>query len=255
MSYKFIHIVKENSIAKIIFDNGPLNILNISMMKEINEALLKLKNDKSIKVLIFDHKGKAFSAGVDISDHMGEKASIMLKEFHKVCKSIISFEAPTIAMTRGSALGGGCEIAIACDLIVASDKSKFGQPEIKVGVFPPVAAILFPKLINYHKAFELLVLGETIQAQEAKNIGLVNQIFPIDTFDEDSSKYLDKLMNLSNIVLRHTKKAIKMNLNNEFSDSIDTLEKYYLEKLMTTHDANEGLNAFMEKRTPEWKNN
>ncbi|MHA2102884.1 MAG: enoyl-CoA hydratase/isomerase family protein [Candidatus Hodarchaeales archaeon] len=254
MPYELINLEKENNIAKIIFDNGPLNILNITMMKEINNALLELKNVKSIKALIFDHKGKAFSAGVDIGDHMGEKASIMLKEFHQLCKLIISFESPTIAITRGAALGGGCEVAIACDIILASEKAKFGQPEIKVGVFPPVAAILFPKLITYSKAFELLIFGEAILAQEAKNIGLINQVFPIDTFDEELTKYLNNLTNLSTVVLKHTKKAILMNLKDEFSDKIDSLEKYYLEKLMSTYDANEGLNAFMEKRAPVWKN-
>ncbi|OLS23839.1 MAG: Cyclohexa-1,5-dienecarbonyl-CoA hydratase [Candidatus Heimdallarchaeota archaeon LC_3] len=254
MSYELIHLEKDSNIAKIIFDNGPLNILNIPMMKEINKALTELKSDNSLKALILDHKGKAFSAGVDVGDHMGEKTSIMLKEFHQLCKSIISFESPTIAITRGAALGGGCEIAIACDMILASNKAKFGQPEIKVGVFPPVASILFPKLLPIKKAFELIILGEPISAEEAKNLGLINHVFPIEDFEENIENFLNNIKKLSSVVLKHTKKAILMNLKDDFSNEIDDLEKYYLEKLMATYDANEGLNAFMEKRTPVWKN-
>jgi len=249
-----IIVEKINDIGKIIFNNGSLNILTIEMMQQINKALDDFLDDESLKAVIFEHYGKAFSAGVDIGDHMGDKASKMIKEFHGIFRRLIKLKCPTIASVKGAALGGGCEIAIFCDMVISSDKAKFGQPEIKVGVFPPIAILAFPEIIGNKKAFELIMLGETIDAKEAYRLGISNQIFPIETYDQEFIKFIESFNGLSSIVLQYTNKAFKKALGIDFEAKIDDIEEFYLKELMSTHDANEGLQAFLEKRSPNWQN-
>jgi cyclohexa-1,5-dienecarbonyl-CoA hydratase len=254
MNYKTIVVEENNLIGRITFNSPPLNILNIEMMKEINHALKEFQN-RTLKVLILDANGKAFSAGVDVSDHTKEKVNEMIQVFHKIFTNILKIKAPTIALVNGAALGGGCEVATFCDMVLASEKSKFGQPEIKVGVLPPVAAAIFPKLIWGKKALELIMTGETINAEEAKELGLVNHILPVENFEKEATKFIcEKLANNSAVVLQLTKRAIIEGTNHNYSESIKKIEDIYLNELMKTDDANEGLTAFLEKRPPVWKN-
>ncbi|MFX1527490.1 MAG: enoyl-CoA hydratase/isomerase family protein [Promethearchaeota archaeon] len=249
-----IIVEKTNSIGKITFNNGPLNILTIRMMEQINEALETFIEDDSLKLVIFDHNGKAFSAGVDVGDHIGEKASRMIKEFHGIFRKLNKIKCPIIASVKGAALGGGCEIALFCDIVLSSDKAKFGQPEIKVGVFPPIAVLAFPHIIGNKKAFELIMLGEIIDANEAHRLGISNQIFPIESYEQQFAQYIESFENLSTIVLQYTKKAFNKALKFDFDRILDEIEEFYLKELMSTHDANEGLLAFLEKRSPNWQN-
>jgi cyclohexa-1,5-dienecarbonyl-CoA hydratase len=245
---------KHEGIGKITFNNGALNILNISMMEQVNEALSEFFNDSSLKALIIAHNGKAFSAGVDIGDHMGDKAKKMIDEFHDIFRNLNKIKCPTIASVRGAALGGGCEVALFCDIVLISEKAKFGQPEIKVGVFPPVSAVILPFLAGSKKTFEFLLQGETFDAKEAHRLGLVNHIFPSESYEQDLTKFLNRFKNLSSVVLQYTKKAVRLGTSNDFDSKLELVEKLYLEGLMETYDANEGLNAFMEKRQPKWQN-
>jgi len=254
MDYKTIIVDEKDMIGRITFNIPPYNILNIEMMKEINQALTDFQK-KSLKVLILDANGKAFSAGVDISDHTKEKVNEMIHIFHDMFKNLSKIKAPTVALVNGVALGGGCEVATFCDIVIASEKSKFGQPEIKVGVFPPIAAAIFPKLIWSKKALELLITGDIIRANEAKDLGLVNYILPVENFEEEAKKLVsEKLASNSAIVLQLTKRAFMKGVTQNYSDSIQKIEDIYLNELMKTDDANEGLKAFLEKRQPIWKN-
>ena len=254
MTYKTIIVEERDMIGRITFNNLPLNILNIEMMKEINQALKGFQS-KNLKVLILNANGKAFSAGVDVSDHTKEKVGEMIHVFHEIFTNLNKINSPTVALVNGAALGGGCEVATFCDIIIASEKSKFGQPEIKVGVFPPVAAAIFPKLMWSKKALELIVTGDVISAEEAKELGLVNHILPVENFDEDAEKIItEKLASNSAIVLQLTKRAFMEGATRNYSESIKEIENIYLNELMKTSDANEGLAAFLEKRQPVWKN-
>jgi cyclohexa-1,5-dienecarbonyl-CoA hydratase len=254
MDYEKIVVEEKNMIGRITFNVPPLNILNIDMMEEINHALKDFQN-KNLKVLILNANGKAFSAGVDVSDHTKNKVNRMIQIFHNIFTNLHKINAPTVALVNGAALGGGCEVAAFCDIIIASEKSKFGQPEIKVGVFPPVAAAIFPKLIGSKKALELLITGEVISANEAKGLGLVNHVIPVEKFDFEAEKIItEKLACNSAVVLQLTKRAFLEGARKNYSDSIKEIEDIYLNKLMKTNDANEGLSAFLEKRRPVWKN-
>jgi cyclohexa-1,5-dienecarbonyl-CoA hydratase len=154
---------------------------------------------------------------------------------------------------NGSALGGGCELALYCDMVIATEKTKFGQPEIQVGVFPPIAALIFPRMIGRKKAMELILSGETISAQEALTLGLVNKVVPEVSFDQEVNSFIEKFKKLSGVVLKLTKEATLAGLNDDTDKGLKVIEKIYLDRLMKTNDALEGLKAFLEKRKPTWK--
>jgi cyclohexa-1,5-dienecarbonyl-CoA hydratase len=241
-------------VAKIILNRPPLNIMNIAMMKEINAILESLQGDAESKVLIITGKGRAFSAGVDVAEHTADKVEEMIGEFNRIFHLLGKLPIPSLAVVNGMALGGGCELAIACDMVIASEDAKIGQPEIKVGVFPPVAAVLLPRLIGKPRAMELLLTGEHIGAKEAAEIGLINKAVPPDELEDATEDFIKKLKSLSGIVIRLTKKAICQGLSLRFEDALSNAEDIYLNELMKTYDANEGLSAFLEKRKPVWKN-
>lgn len=247
-----VSVEKANSVARVIMNKPPLNVMNLAMMDELTSAFQSLKADKTTKVVVVAAQGKAFSAGVDIADHTPDKVEAMTEKFHAIFGAMWALEQPVLAAVQGAALGGGCELAIGCDFIVASEKAKFGQPEIKVGVFPPIATLLFPRLIPRTKANELLLTGDTVDAREAERIGLVNQVAPVDSFEAAVSAFVARLTCLSGVVLRHAKRAIALGLDSGLSE-LNEIERYYLNDLMRTEDAKEGLNAFMEKRDPVWR--
>lgn len=253
MAYEFIIVQEKDGIGRITFNKPPINILDIAMMKEINRALEELQH-RNLKALVIAAKGKAFSAGVDVSEHTRDKVEKMIHVFHEIFSHFQGMECPTVALVNGAALGGGCEVAIFCDIVIASEKAKFGQPEIKVGVFAPVAAAIMPRLVPGRKALELLLTGENVNAEEAKQLGIVNHVLPVDNFDEEADKWIqENLANKSAAVLRLTKMAFTKGFRLNYPDSILAIEDIYLNQLMKTKDANEGLNAFLEKREPVWK--
>ncbi len=251
--YKNIIFVKADGLARITLNHPPLNVLNIEMMKEIVSILESLTHDSTIRLIVFDAQGKSFSAGVDVSEHMGDKTIEMIKVFHDIFRTMIKLNKPTLAIVNGSALGGGCELATFCDFVLAAEGSKIGQPEIQVGVFPPIACILFPKIIPQKKALELLLTGKVIDASEAERIGLINKCVPQEQLQEVSGKFISKLVKLSAPVLSYTRKAALVRFNKEFLDYLIEVEDIYLNQLMKTADAHEGLKAFLEKRKPVWK--
>jgi cyclohexa-1,5-dienecarbonyl-CoA hydratase len=252
MDYQHIEMKVEEGSATIILNREPLNVLNIAMMKEINQALDTLKSAK-IKWLLFKAKGKAFSAGVDVGEHLGDQVEEMIEVFHGIFRRLDALPALSIASVQGAALGGGCELALYCDLVLASEKAKFGQPEIQVGVFPPIAALIFPRITNRKKALELILSGETISAQEALNLGMINKVVPAESLEGELEKFCGKFSSLSGLVLALTKKAFNTGLMDPSAQGLKEIEKIYLGELMKTHDAEEGLRAFLEKRKPTWK--
>jgi cyclohexa-1,5-dienecarbonyl-CoA hydratase len=166
-----------------------------------------------------------------------------------------ALKVPSIAVVNGSALGGGCELALYCDMVIATEKAKFGQPEIQVGVFPPIAALVFPRMMGRKKALELILSGDIISAQEALNLGMVNKIVPEASLVEEANGFIEKFKKLSGIVLKLTKEATLAGLNDDLDQGLKAIEKIYLDRLMKTNDAIEGLKAFLDKRKPTWKDN
>jgi len=253
MNYKYIQTEFKEGVAYLTLNRPPLNILNIEMMGEINSYFESLKNEPSLKLLVIQAVGKAFSAGVDVGEHMGDLAPKMIETFHRMFRLMDALKVPSMAIVNGSALGGGCELALYCDMVIATEKSKFGQPEIQVGVFPPIAALIFPRMIGRKKAMELILSGETISAQEALNLGLINKVVPEASLQEEVNGWIEKFKKLSGIVLKLTKEATFVGLNDDLDKGLKAIEEVYLNRLMKTHDAMEGLQAFLDKRKPTWK--
>jgi cyclohexa-1,5-dienecarbonyl-CoA hydratase len=253
--YNFIKTWENDGVAYISINRPPFNVLDIPTMEELNSALVEVKaNELAHRALVITSEGvKAFSAGVDVSDHTEEKMEGMIETFHDIFHNLDALELPVIAAVKGAALGGGCELAIYCDMIVAADNLKIGQPEIQVGVFPPVAAVVLPRIMPEKKAFELLIGGGIIRAEEAKSYGLVNHVFPAAEFDESLEKFLGTFRALSGSVMRMTKRAIRQAKGLPFPEALHKVEELYLGELMETKDAKEGLAAFMEKRKAVWK--
>jgi len=252
--YRSILCAVENGVARISLNLPPLNIIDIPMLSEIQGAITRVQSEQDVKVLVVDHQGKAFSAGVSIRDHTPDKVSEMIEKFHGVFRLLHSLALPTVALVDGVALGGGCELATFCDMVIASERATFGQPEIKVGVFPPVAAVVFPHLIGRNRALELLLTGDVIDAAEAKAAGLINKVFPTKEFRQKADEFIGKLTSLSAPVLKLTKRAVDRALDADVIEGLAAAEKLYLGELMQTEDAREGLNAYLEKRKPIWKN-
>ncbi|MCK4794666.1 MAG: enoyl-CoA hydratase/isomerase family protein [Desulfobacteraceae bacterium] len=254
MAYEHIETEFKDGLGTITLNRPPVNVMNIAMMEEINDVLKAWQGKKDLKVALFDAKGKCFSAGVDVSEHMGGLAPKMIDVFHGMFRLMDKLGIPTVASVYSSCLGGGCELAIFCDLVIASEGSKFGQPEIQVGVFPPIAAQIMPRIIGRKAAMDLILSGRIISAREAFDMGLINQVVADDELKEATVKFVKPYLKLSAEVLRKTKKAIMAGLRDDLEPSLKIIEDIYLKELMPTADAQEGLKAFLEKRKPEWKN-
>jgi len=254
MDYQFIEASIQNGQGTITLNRPPVNVLNIAMMEEINHVLDSWQGNKDLKVVLFNARGKCFSAGVDVGEHLGETAIKTIEVFHGIFRRMNKLGCLTAASVYGSCLGGGCELAVFSDLVIAAEGAKFGQPEIQVGVFPPIAAYIMPRIIGRKAAFELILSGKAISAEEACKIGLINKIVKEEELVQATEDFLKPFLKLSAEVLRLAKKAIYAGLQDDLESSLKPIEDIYNKELMATHDATEGLTAFLEKRKLEWKN-
>ena len=254
-TYQHIKFDVTDRVARITLARPPLNVLNIAMMQEIGEALAECAQDRTLVAIVFDsEKGsRAFCAGVAVEEHVVESIYQMLEAFHGIFRSLEQIARPTIAIVEGAALGGGCELVAACDIVIASDRARFGQPEIKLGVFPPVAVIFLPRVIGEKRARELILTGELIEAAEAARLGLVNYMVSTADLEPKTLELLAKFRELSSSALEMTRRALDLGVGRSIDTALTELEKMYLNDLMKTSDANEGIKAFMEKRKPVWR--
>jgi len=254
MGYENIIFKTENNVSRITINRPPLNILDIKTMSEVVSALKEIRKLKAIKAVVFTGAGgKTFSAGVEVRDHLPESVKEMLRVFHGMFREMIKLNQPTIAVVNGYALGGGCELALFCDMVIASEKSELGQPDIVLGNFAPLALAAYPFFIWRKKVYEFLFTGESISANEAERIGLVNIVVPEKDLKEAEDALLEKLLRLSSVSIRASKMAMAVTFNEQFEKALDAVEAVYLNELASSEDGLEDLVAFLEKRLPVWK--
>ncbi|HEY6062009.1 MAG TPA: enoyl-CoA hydratase-related protein [Chitinophagaceae bacterium] len=247
----------ESSVATILLDDGKGNILDRIMMDELQYVFDSFTKKEELKLIVLQGAGANFSFGASVEEHRKEQAAVMLRIFHQLFYSLRDISVPALAKVSGQCLGGGFELALMCNFIFADKSAKFGQPEIMLGVFPPPASILLPEKIGYARAEELLITGKTISAEKAGSIGLVNEVFDDkESLDKGADSWIENnILPKSASSLRYSVKATRIKLNHVLSSFLPQLESMYINQLMGSHDANEGIQSFLEKRKPVWENN
>ncbi len=251
-----ITLTIEARVARIAFKRPPLNVFHIALMHEVGAALGECAGQRELAAIVFEAGAgsRAFSAGVAIEEHAPATIYQMLEAFHDIFRALEQMAKPTLALVDGAALGGGCELVAACDFVIATERARFGQPEIKLGVFPPVAAILLPRVIGERRARELVLTGELIDAPEALRLGLVNYVVPDATrLEAKAQELLNRLREFSATALETTRRALDAGRGWSLAAELEKVEDLYLNELMKHEDAHEGIAAFMEKRKPVWR--
>jgi cyclohexa-1,5-dienecarbonyl-CoA hydratase len=256
MEFRHIQFAVEDRVGRVKFARPPLNVFHIAMMREIAAALEACSRQRDMVAVVFEaaEGTRAFSAGVAVEEHAAETIYQMLESFHDIFRALEAMAKPAVAVVDGAALGGGCELAAACDVVLASERARFGQPEIKLGVFPPVAAILLPRVIGERRARELVLTGELIDAPEALRLGLASYGVNSAQLEQKLQEVLNRFRELSAASLEAARRALDAGRGWSFEEVLARVENLYLNELMKTEDAAEGVRAFTEKRKPDWRN-
>ncbi len=251
-----VRVRTKGRTAWVTLDRPPVNVLDIPAMRALSSELERLL--PACDFLVFQGAGpKAFSAGAEVRDHAPDRVAEMLAAFHRVFRLLARADCLTIAAVQGHCLGGGMELATFCDFVMAAESARFGQPEIKLGCLPPVALITLPRLAGPRAALDLILSGRVITAKEARGLGLVTRVVADDALATSVDLLLAELHALSPAVLKLTRRALRRNMGDDggrgFDQQLAEVERFYLETLMKTEDAQEGIRAFLEKRAPVWR--
>lgn len=248
-----LRLERDGRLATLILDRPPLNVLDLATLQHLGDLLEPLAGDEELQLLVLRSASpRAFSAGVAIEDHVGERIPDMLARFHGALERLRTLPALTLAAVQGHCLGGGLELATACDLVLAAEDARFGQPEIQLGCFPPYAAALYPRRIGRGATLDLLVTGRQIDGREAARIGLVQRLAPADQFTASLQDFTAELLAASRPVTRLIKRAVRAGEQEPHEQAVATCERLYVQELTGVEDMDEGLAAFREKRTPSW---
>lgn len=250
----FHHLITEKGVARVELDRPKHNVFNIDMMEELTALLARLGDDADLKAVVLAARGSSWCAGVEVGDHKPELAPEMIRVFDALLKQIHALPIPSIAAVNGACLGGGMEVAVACDMIVASTGAVFGQPEIKLGFLPPYAAVRLPHLVGPSKAIEICTTGRRYSAGAMHQMGLVADLLEPDAFDQGLEKLLKEIGHCSPLIIRLNKQAVTQHLGMDIHSAMESVGEMFLNQLMKTEDTLEGIRSFEEKRRPEWKN-
>lgn len=249
-----VRLEVDGPLATVTLDRPPLNILDLETIAGLAAAADRLAQRDSLQlVLLRGATERAFSAGVAIEIHTPELIPTMIHGFHDALRRWWRLPMLTVAVVQGHCLGGGMELAAVCDLVVADGAARFGQPEIFVGCFPPVAAALYPSLLGPGRSLDLMVSGRQLSAREAEHWGFVTRLAEPGAVDETVAQLVSEVTRQSAIAQRLGKKAVRASLGNTFEDALEKAERIYLEEMAKTADVAEGAQAFLEKRQPVWR--
>ena len=243
----------DGPVARIRLERPPLNVLDFQMMDELRVTLEALERRAEVAAVVLCGSERAFSAGVDVAIHTPDKIQTMLQKFHGLIGALIKLPKITIAEVQGVCLGGGAELAMVCDFVTTADGAKWGFPEITLGCYPPVACAALGALVGQKRAADLIFTGRTISGAEAAAWGLANEAHPAGELQNAIRRTLDHLLKLSPAALALAKKAFYAWDSIHLDKGLARAEKIYLEELMQSEDAREGINAWLQKRKPNWK--
>ena len=253
MTSKLI-LQRREGVATLTINRPPLNILDLETLTDLRQQLEALDDEEPMAAVVLRGAGNtAFSAGVAVEDHTRELVPTMLEEFHGAIRCLRRMKPVSVAVVRGHCLGGGMELAAGCDIVLASDDSHFAQPEIELGCIPPLATALLPTRIGTAKAFDLMITGRTVDCDEAERMGFVSRQVPAEELDTELGRLVSQITAKSVPVLRLLKRAIRAGRDRSFDEALGESERLYLEELIEIEDMQEGLAAFLDKRSPTWR--
>jgi cyclohexa-1,5-dienecarbonyl-CoA hydratase len=238
-------------VARLTLANPPVNVIDFLMMDELVAALEQIEQRSDIFIIVLAGSERAFSVGVDVKAHTPDKVPEMLGKFHSVIRSLLATRKLTIAAVRGNCLGGGAELALVCDLVYTSAAATWGFPEITLACFPPVAAVALSALVGQKRAADLVLTGRTFKGDEAAAMGLANA--GVADVEAEVQNAVARAAKLSAAALAMGKKAFYAWDAIHLDKGLARAEKIYVDELMATEDAKEGIRAFIEKRPPRWR--
>ena len=243
----------EGGVATVTLTRPPVNVLTLAVLRELDGSLERLADVNDLRALVLAAEGKHFSAGADVGEHLAPAYRELIPAFLHALETVASFPVPVIAAVRGRCLGGGFELVQMADMIVAGAGATFGQPEILLGVTAPAACAILPRLTHRGTAAEILFTGEAIGAERALACGLVQRVVPDERVEEEALAFARRCAGLSAAALRMTKRTLRAAAGLPRSEALHVAGAVYMDELMRTADAGEGLSAFVEKRAPVWR--
>jgi cyclohexa-1,5-dienecarbonyl-CoA hydratase len=251
---KYIQFEITNFIARLTLNHAPHNVLTVSMMKEMAEAIESLNGRADVKAILLQSSQAAFSAGISLEDSRPDRVFQTLDAFTRVFQALVDISKPVVVVVNGVAIGAGSELVGFGDVVLATPRAKFAQPEVKLGVFPPFAAVMLPQLIGTKKTYELILTGEALSAEDALRFGFVNKVVPEAELAQQVDLLLARISEFSGPVLEVTKRVISSSIGQPLKEAMKTSQNLYLNELMNLEDVQEGLRAKIENRKPVWKN-
>jgi cyclohexa-1,5-dienecarbonyl-CoA hydratase len=252
--FQFIHYHVEGPVGRLTLDRPEHNLLNERVLNELAAGISHLGDRREIKLILVDSAQKSFCGGIELGEYTHRRVFQLLDAFHSAFSALMEVSKPLMVVINGPAFGGGAELAALADIVVATPKARFAQPEIKLGVFPPLSAVILPYILGPKVALELVLTGETMSAERAHELGLVNRLVAEKDLDKTVEDLISKVTSQSGSVLTMAKKAILGSLGLSLRDGVRSSMKIFLNELSDLEDSQEGLRALVEKRAPQWKN-
>ncbi|HKQ85613.1 MAG TPA: enoyl-CoA hydratase/isomerase family protein [Candidatus Acidoferrales bacterium] len=252
--FQFVKVNVEGEVARLTLDRPDHNLLNERMLTEIAAGINTLGERATIKLIVLDSAGKAFCGGIELGEYTQRRVFQLLDSFHAAFAAMLDTSKPVLVVVNGAAFGGGAELAALGDLVIATPKARFAQPEIRLGVFPPLAAAVLPYILGPKQALELVLTGEAMSAERARELGLVNWLVSEEELPQKVADVIARVTAQSGPVLTMAKKAILGSLGLPLRDGVRSSMKVFLTELADLEDSQEGLRALVEKRAPKWKN-
>jgi cyclohexa-1,5-dienecarbonyl-CoA hydratase len=252
--FQFVKLRCDGGVARMTLARPEHNLLNEAMLREMADGIAHAGERDEIKLIVLDSACKVFCGGIDIGEYTSQRVFQMLDAFHATFSGMLELGKPVICVVNGPAIGGGAELAAFGDLVIATPKARFAQPEISIGVFPPLASTILPFLVGPKIALELVLTGEPVTAERALDLGIVNRLVPEAQLDKTVNDLVNRITGHSGAVLTMAKKAILGGIGLSLRDGLKHSMNIFLNELYRLEDSQEGLRALVEKRKPNWKN-
>jgi len=252
--FQYVKLRFDNGVARMTLSRPEHNLLNEAMLREMADGITHAGERNDVKLIVLDSACKVFCGGIDIGEYTSHRVFQMLDAFHAVFAGMMEVGKPVVCVVNGPAIGGGAELAAFGDLVIVTPKARFAQPEISIGVFPPLASTILPYLVGPKIALELILTGEAVTAERALELGMVNRLVPEAHLEQTVSDLVGRINSHSGPVLTMAKKAILGGMGLSLRDGLKHSMNIFLNELYRLEDSQEGLRALVEKRKPNWKN-